>query len=356
MKRMLIFVLIFSLLCGCAPFGTDNYVAVEPHDEGYEVAIDSNAVTVSSYLGLKNAITDMVEECVTDGVIRAEGYSGEVTEDIANAVYEVWRGDPLGAFAVDYMTYDCSKIVNYYEIHIHATYRRTAEEIESVVYASGSAGVKDKLREAMETYEPVFRVQVSDYQELDFDALVQEVFCENPEFALEIPTVAVASYPESGSQRILEITFTYQTPQDTLLEMQKTASESLDYIIRLYGSNNDEFVSARRYYNRLTRDGILYTAQGEEVGLADSIYGVMVENSATSFGYAQTYYLMLRAKDIPCEVIKTDYMGQNHYLCKVSLGGNMFYVDPVRRIIDKNEDAFLLTEADLAGYGYNISA
>ena len=354
MKKLLTYILLLCLLCGCAPFGSNTYVVVEPHDEGYEVAIDSNAVTVSSYLGLKNAITDMVEECVTDGVIRAEGYTGEITEDLSSAVYEVWRGDPLGAFAVDYMTYDCSKIVSYYEIHIHTTYRRTQEEIESVEYASGLSGLRDKIREAMETYEPVVRIRVSDYQEVDYEELVLELFQEHPEFALEQPEITVTSYPETGSQRILEIGFAYDLPQEQLLAMKQQANEQLEYIVKLYGSNNDPMVSARRFYNRITRDGIMVTVQDDDAGTEDSIYGVFIENAATSFGYARTYCAMLRMKDIPCELVHANYLGQNHYLCLATLEGTDYYIDPARMLMDGDSEIFLLTDEDLWHYGYDI--
>ena len=63
----------------------------------------------------------------------------------SSAVYEVSRGDPLGTCAVDYMTYDYSKIVSYYEIHVHTTYRRTLEEIQSIQNTSGVPGVKSRL-------------------------------------------------------------------------------------------------------------------------------------------------------------------------------------------------------------------
>lgn len=352
MKKLLIYVLILCLLCGCAPFRSNTYVVVEPHDEDYEVAIDSNAVTVNSYLGLKNAITDMVEEGVTDGVIRAEAYSGDVTDDIDRAVYEIWRGDPLGAFAVDYMTYDCSKIVSYYELHIHATYRRTPEEIASVEYVSNVDGIKDRMRETMSRYDSVLRVRVSDYQDVDYEALVSELFWENPEFALEKPDVTVTSYPESGSQRILEIQFTYDTPQEDLVSMQQVAEERLEYLVWLYGSDNDDMVSARRFYNRLIRDGELFNSQSDEVGMADSIYGAIIENSATSYGYAQTYYLMLQARNIPCELVSMNYMGQMRYVCLVTLDEKDYYVDPVRGIMEPESAPFLMEPFELGMSGY----
>lgn len=354
MKRMLTYLLFLLLLTGCSPLRTDSYVVVEPHDEGYEVAIDSNAVTVSSYLGLKNAMTDMVEKCVTDGVIRAEVYSGELTEDLDNAVYEIWRVDPLGAYAVDYMTYDCSKIVSYYEIHVHITYRRTEEEISSVVYASSQEELWQQIRSAMAGYEPELRVRVHDYQEMDYMELVTEVYQEYPQFGLEQPKLTVNTYPESGSQRIMEFTFEYSMEQDAMISMQQEMEQAVDYITRLYGSANDDTVSARRFYNRLIRDGTLVNAQDASTLMPDSAYGALVQNAATSYGYAQTYRWLLSNKEIPCVLLHVILRNEDRYLCLVTLDEQEYYVDVAQGIMDGDNDGFLLRKEDLQYYGYTF--
>ena len=138
-----------------------------------------------------------------EGVIRAESYSGDLSQDLSNAVYEVSRGDPLGAFAVDYMTYDYSQIVSYYEIHIHTTYQRSLEEIQSVKSTSGVEGVKSRLRDAMSDYDSLLRLRVENYGSLDMNALVEEVFQDNPEFALELPQLVVSAFPDTGRSREL---------------------------------------------------------------------------------------------------------------------------------------------------------
>lgn len=354
MKKVFAVLLMLIMLCGCNGFRADSYIRVEPHDEGYEVAIDSSAVTVSSYLGLKNAMADMVEKCVTDGVIRADGYGGELTEDLDNAVYEIWRVDPLGAYAVDYMTYDCSKIVSYYEIHVHITYRRTEAEIASVVYASTLEELKDRMRDAMADYSPELLVRVSDYQDMDYVDLMQQVFEEHPEFSLELPKLTVSSYPENGSHRILEFFFSYETEQQTLKDMQMEMAESLDYITKLYGSANDTMVSARRFYNRVIRDGILLNSQDETTPAPDSVYGVLIENAATSYGYAQTYGLLLRNKEIPCVLIRSNLRNEVRYLCLVTLEDEDYYVDVARGVMDKQPDTFLMTQQDLDFLGYTL--
>ena len=166
--------------------------------------------------------------------------------------------------------------------------------------------------------------------------------------------MTVTSYPESGSQRILEIVFSYETSRETLLAMQQEVQSVLENIIKLYGSNNDDNVSARRFYNRVIRDGVLLNTQDTEMGMPDSIYGVLIENTASSFGYAQTYALMLQSKDIPCVLLRTNCMGQSRYICLVTLDEMEFYVDPVRGIMEKDSELFLMTEADLYYYGYEL--
>lgn len=354
MRKLLTYLAVMVLLCGCSPLRTDNYVAVEPHNEGYEVAIDSSAVTVSSYLGLKNAMTDMVEKWVTDGVIRAEGYSGELTEDLDNAVYEVWRVDPLGAYGVDYMTYDCAKIVSYYEIHVHITYRRTEEEMASVVYASNLEELKARMQDAMEVYAPVLRVQVSDYEDLDYKELTREIYETHPEFALEMPKTTVSTYPENGSQRILEFSYDYDTDQQTMMEMRDQGATAVENITKLYGSSNDEMLSVRRFYNRVIRDGVLVNGQDSSAAMPDSVYGVLVAEAATSYGYAQTYALLLRNKDIPCVVLPVNFMNETRYLCMVTLEDGEYYVDLAQGVIGSLGDSFLMTEGELLYLGYSF--
>lgn len=352
MRKLLGLVLIFSMLCGCSLWGGRQYVSVKPHDEGYEINIDSSAITVSSYLGLKNAILDFVSEGIEDGVIRVESYSGEITEDLEEAVYEIWRSDPLGAYAVDFMTYDCAKIVSQYEIHIHNTFRRTAEELSSIVYASNMDVAQLRIKDALESYQNTLTLRIGEYQETDIQATVEEILLNNPRFFLEMPVVTVAAYPETGTQRILELNFHYDTPRETLERCKASTEERIDLIARLYGSNNDQVFCARRFYDRLRRDSTLIRLQEESSSLQNSVYAALIENQATSLGYAQAYLLLLQQKDIPCSLVSGTYMGQNHFWCRVILEEQVYYVDPSPVMTPLSYTDFLFTEDALALYGY----
>ena len=84
--------------------------------------LDATAVTLSLihiyYKSLKNALRTLVQNGVEHGVIHTSQYSGDVEEDLPAAVYEFSREDPIGAYAIDYITHDCTLIVAYYEIRI----------------------------------------------------------------------------------------------------------------------------------------------------------------------------------------------------------------------------------------------
>jgi hypothetical protein len=353
MKKLLLCVLMLGLLCGCGVFGEKTYVVVEPHDNEYQTEVDSDAQTVSSYLSLKNAMISFVMDGVEEGVLRAESYSGDLSKDLSDAVYEVSRGNPIGAFAVDYMTYDYSKIVSYYEINIHCTYRRTVEEINSIVYVTDTDEIETQLQEAMTDYATVLRLHVGDYREADLSDLVQEIYRAHPEFALEQPDINVASYPDSGTQRVLEIEFLYKTDQETLKMDQEQLQNVVSNIVSLYGSDLDQRTGARRCYYRLGRDGSL-TQSGDRV-FADSAYGALVEMSATSLGYAQAYTLLMEAQDIPCELVQGTWEGQSRDWCRITLDGTKYYVDPSAAVLDPDTEQFLMTAAELETLGYELN-
>ena len=131
MSRRLI-VPLLALLCllsGCSAWRNDDYLSLSPHSTATTQTASPDAVTVENYLGLKNAILGFIREGQANGTIRVTNYDGDVEADLSEAAYEVSKLDPLGAYAVDYMTHDLARIVSYYEIHISITFRRTAEEI-----------------------------------------------------------------------------------------------------------------------------------------------------------------------------------------------------------------------------------
>lgn len=350
MKRFFLCALCIALLSGCGILPKRSYVVVEPHQEDYQKSPDSDTITVGSYGGLKNAILSLVEDGVKDGVIRAEGYQGNLDEDLSQAVYEVTQVTPLGVFAVEHMTYDYSRIVSYYEIHLNTTFRRSTEELASIVYVTNADAVRENIMEAMERYAPVLILQIGDYEFLDIADVVEEVYKEHPEFALELPGTAVELYPDSGTQRIMEIKFSYDYDSEFLLECQEALQEQMAYISRIYGSAHSDMTNAKRLYKRLGRNAVIL--EEAQRPLDNSAYGILIEGAATSYGFAQTYLCLLNNCEIEGQLIAGQKNGVQHYWCLVRLDGESYYVDPSVSTQDQDAIFFLLGSQELLEYGY----
>lgn len=353
MKKILLLLPVLVCLSACGFYGHRDYVAVEPHNEEYQVEVDSKAMTVNSYLSLKNAILDLVEDAVEEGVIRAESYTGDLSQDLSDAVYEVTRGDPMGAFAVDYMTYDYSKIVSYYEIHVHTTYRRTLEEIQSVQTAASEEEIRSCLADIMSEYGSLLRIQIEDYSSLSIQDLVKDVFRKNPDFALELPNLEITTYPETGSHRIVEIGFQYSHSRTSLNACKQEAKDKVSRLAGLYGSSNSDSVSAQWLLERLIRDGELIQ---ESAGFSDSCYGALCLGQATALGYCQAYLMLLQERGIPCQLVEGVYGVEEYVWCQAELSGAIYYIDPARCLVTGDTANALIPESSLEGLGYVIKS
>lgn len=355
MKKRLACFLCLLLLCGCGQSAGDIYTVVEPHNENYVMAVDSDAMTVSSYLSLKNAILNLVADGIPEGVIRAESYAGNLDEDLTEAVYEVSHNEPLGAFAVDYMTYDYSKIVSYYEINVHTSFRRGKDAMDKIVYVDSMEAAENQIALALQNLDLELCLMVGDYHETEISDVLQKMYLEHPEYVLEKPYAAVKSYPDSGTQRILEIEFEYKTDLDLLEEYCQKAQKRLAELVDLYGSDNDPEINATRLYNRLCRDAVLLGGNEKPEPYADGIYGALMENTATNFGYARTYCAMLRMKDVSCELQYGTVAGQDAYWCRLELDGEIFYADPAYGVLTGEKDRCLMTPEQLNAFGYQVA-
>jgi hypothetical protein len=351
MKRMILCVLLLLALTGCGFLRETSYVSITPHDEDYDISADSNVLTVTSYLSLKNALLNMVEDGVAEGVIRAESYSGTLSEDLSMAVREVTEVSPLGAYAVESMTYDYSKIVSYYEIHVNTTFRRTKDEIQSVTYVTDMDALKNTLASAMKTYSSDLVLRVGYYETIDLSDVVQEIYVENPEYVLELPEVTMELYPDSGTQRIAEIHLSYTHSQEELTEAQAELEAWLDDIEDLFRSASSDQTNARRFFNRLGRDTLL-KEQSSISALSDGVYGLVSGRQTTSYGFAQAYCLLLNDVNIPCQLVTGEKNDMPHYWCLVELDGENYYVDPSLSILDVDNTQFLMGDQELDDNGY----
>ena len=116
MKNKRLF-LIFALLCavvltsGCGLFSSEYYVS-EPFEVESGVVYGGER-EVKNAAALKSALMELVQAGESRGSFRFSNYSGSIVDDLSDISREIRTENPLGAYAVDSISYDTNRILSY---------------------------------------------------------------------------------------------------------------------------------------------------------------------------------------------------------------------------------------------------
>ncbi len=209
MKKRVLCILLTAVLClsGCGSFLEREYSVVEPHSSAYYESENRSVLRAESYQDLVNDLLLLVGNHTEEGMIFYYGTDDmpPATEAAEKACNEVQKETPMGAYALDYVTYTLDEEPrNYTAISLTLGYRRTAEQMGSIVHTSSVSALYDLLTAAAQndTEELTIRVSYFDHEEDTVRATVQQVQSEqgNTQSPWE-----VNFYPEGGSVGLIEI-------------------------------------------------------------------------------------------------------------------------------------------------------
>ncbi len=232
-KRALCLLLAAALvLSGCSAMLEQTYTRVEPAEERLAVGEDPSVIEVEDRPALTSAILSLVRQGVEHGVIRLKNYRGDVEADLSDACLEVAQEDPLGSYAVESIKHDFSHIISYYEANIYIDYRRTHEQVSSLVRVTGSSAIRAEIKNALASFAPEVLLQVSYFAE-DEDYirdLVTQAYYESPAAALGLPDATVTLYPAqtAGYRRVVEIQLGYAESPEVLRKKSAQAVEAAE--------------------------------------------------------------------------------------------------------------------------------
>lgn len=318
------------LLSGCKAMLERSYSAVTPHADRPTTAEDPSVLRVESYQELVSAVLYLVSEREEEGVIQLHNYDGEEESDLTAACLEVATQDPLGAYAVDYIKHELSRVVSYYEATLAIRYRRSAEQMEGIVSVNGDRAIRDRLLEALEDFstEAVLRVPYFFGDEETVKKLLREAYYAHPALALGRPEAEVDLYPDSGRERIVEITLTYPEERESLKEKKEELSH---WVAALPAeSEKPSEAAAERALEQLWSGGDR-TDGVYDPGGGSTVYAALMEGKADSEGLALGYALLCQRLGTPCEVREGELDGEKRFWNVVELpGGERLCVDPAR--------------------------
>ena len=346
MKRTLALVLALLLLTGCS-LTADTYQSERKHEEKTNQAPLPAAVEVSDFEEMKAAILQFISGGRETGSIRTKNYSGNVEEDTAKAVYDATRKDPVGAFAVDYLNYNCVKIVNYYEITVDITYRNAIYEVDTIQKIRGEADIELQVQKALQNFKGRLAMRIKENQSYDINAIMQAFFAENPEKLVEIPQINVMVYPDSGPERVVEVEFAYTHTPTELRQMQKAMEESVAAAAEYIRYRDSDRSKVQLLHTYLTeRFGY------EQKDTPTPVYSALCEGIADSVGLAHGFAMICRRAGVECYYVTGFLGGESRVWNIVADDGDFRHVD-LAECIGEGKTLSLKTDWEMGDYYWN---
>ena len=324
MRKMMCAVMaaLMLLSTGCSSMLNRDYSSVTVHSATPTAEGDANTMRVQNYQELVNALIYLINQGEESGSIRYSGEEADFKKLMDEACLEVKQEDPLGAYAVDYIKYSVISIVGSYEADVQITYRRTREQVASIVDATGAAAIRSELSRALSSFdtEVVLRISYFEEDEAYIQQLVRQAYLSNPATALDFPDAQVAMYPESGQQRIVEVTLTYHQSLQTLESWRNSLSREADRICQPLTE-----LTIKEKLDGIT--GTLqsmgaYSAQG-----GSTAYDALLGGGGDRQGVALAFSLLCRQVGITCSVVDGQKNGQSHFWNVVQTASGYRHVD-----------------------------
>lgn len=317
---ILVMCVLFSLT-GCGLSFDRTTHTVTPHQEQSASQEDGSILHAENYANLVSCVQHFVFMGQYEGKVRIYKYSGDIEADLRSACREVLTEDPLGAYALSDITYTYDRIVSYYECTFHFIFRRSKQEISSIVNAYGDTSIRKEIRTAMSTFRNNLTFRTASYyaDRTNLYKLAQEAYYASPSTAIGYPSISISIYPDSGDVRIVEMQFTYDLSPDEMKQRADAASSAAAQIVGQETAADGNV--AELLYSRLLQS-VTYDPDG-----SSSVYDALCLGSANSEAIALSYQLLCKQADIPCQVVQGTLNGVPHFWNIVETDDAHWHVD-----------------------------
>ena len=218
------------VLSGCASLLEREHSSVEPHSSKFWESEAADTLRAENYQDIVNDLLILIGRHKESATLRLYNYEDDlaVQETVEQAAAEVQQETPLGAYAVEFITSSSQQQRGYYEIFVQIGYRRTAEQIQSVVNATSAEAVYSLLESALDTGRTELAVRIS-YWGADSREKVEAAMAQlREERAVTDASVwLVNAYPATGTVGLLE--FLLEPTEEELAEAAELTRPEADH-------------------------------------------------------------------------------------------------------------------------------
>lgn len=351
-KKFRVLCLLLCLCCtlsACNSIFDGSYYSEKEHEEEYAQP-DNKAVDVTSYKQLISVLTALVESGTASRIVYPLWtVESALKNDLSSAVREVMTENPIAAYAVEDIHYEIGTNTGKRAVALKVTYRHNRTEILRIKKANELTDVDRLIAETLENCDSALIFRTACEIPADFSQLVQSHVLDHPDVCMENPQVSVNIYPEDGTDRVVELQFTYQSTKDSLRSMQQTVMPI--------------FSSAKLYVNAdvdaVEKYTQLYTFLMEryDYKIETSItpaYSLLRYGVGDSRAFATVYAAMCRELGLSCRVVSGTKASKAYYWNLIEVNGESRHLDLLKC---RQADGFrVCTDSEMTGYVWDYSA
>jgi len=314
---------------------------------------EETTVEISNYGELKEEIMGLIMKHEGQGRMLVYTYDGDITMDVAKARREIMYEDPVGSYAVSEIAGTATRIVTYSEVEVKITYKRTKQQVESIVNIGTDRSLLGAiLRVLLDCEEEaVFRTS-QQFAESTILVAVRDLYYKNPRGVVMMPVTGVGIFPRyGGSESIYELKFGYPEQASIMLYYKTNLLSFVGNNARLASGETDgeillslaeNLIEVCSFNVNTARSMSVHGAQN----LAVTAYGALVNGRATGEGFAMAYKALCDELMFDCSVVLGRLDGMVHAWNIVALQGDYYHVDVAMGDLNGIETAFLKTDED----------
>lgn len=195
------------LLAGCSSLLDRTYSTVEEHSSRYWESEAADTLRAETYQDIVNDLLLLIGRHTEDATLRLYNYEDDasVADALEQAASEVRNDTPLGSYAVEYITSESQYQRSYYEVTLHLSYRRTTEQLRSVVNATSTAALPDLLDAALEQGKTEVAVRIGYWGEGETEKVDAAMATAREERGLtQTAPWSVSYYPSAENAGLIE--------------------------------------------------------------------------------------------------------------------------------------------------------
>jgi len=320
-QLLLVLIITILMLTGCSALFFDTYYSEKDFQGNQSIDLDSDVQMVHSYAELRRLVFNLMNNHEESMALRFAGYTGNVMSDIASVCNAVKTESAYGAYCVDYVSYDLTQIVSYYEATINISYKYTSEELAQLKttnnHESFSMLLADELTQ--ETPKVIVKVNNGTSDHGTVVDLIEQTVREYPLSVSYFPEFTVRIFSGNSSQKIYEVNVVY----DENMDNDRRVEQLRDTIQMLTASLNYE-------NDALKLLSIAETMKGQfdfDETAGNTAYDALIEKTANSEGVSSSFKALCDEIGIECLIVNGKLDRGEHFWNIVKIDNQYYHFD-----------------------------